>query len=102
VLFHVKHIHTFETCPAGHGPEMISKTFVTIARPEHAKEAGVKVLGMYADAPAHITYFILDADSAEKVGKFLLPILLIGTAQITPITDLAEEVKRKIEESKKK
>jgi len=101
VLFHVKHIHTFETCPAKHGPEMVSKTFVTIARPEHAKETGVKVLGMYADAPAHVTYFILDADSVEKVGKFLLPILLIGTAEITPVTDLAEEVRRKLEEAKK-
>ena len=102
MLFHVKHVHTFETCPTGHGPEMVSKTFVTIARPEHAKEVGVKVLGMYADAPAHVTYFILDADSAEKVGKFLLPILLIGTAEITPVTDLVEEVKRKLEEAKKK
>ena len=61
MLFHVKHIHTFETCPAGHGPEMVSGTFVTIARPEYAKEVGVKVLGMYADAPAHVAYFILDA-----------------------------------------
>ena len=102
MLFHVKHIHTFEICPAGRGPEMVSKTFGAIARPEHAKEVGVKVLGMYVDAPAHVAYFILDADSAEKVGKFLFPILLIGTAEITPVTDLAEEVKRKLEEAKKK
>ena len=101
MLFHVKHVHTFETCPAGRGPEMPAKTFGTIVRPEHAKETGVKVLGMYADAPAHTTYFILDADSAEKIGKFLLPILLIGTAEIAPVTDLAEEVRRKMEEAKK-
>lgn len=101
MLFHVKHTHTFETCPAKHGPEMVSKTFGTIGRAEHAKEAGVKVLGMYADAPAHITYFILDADSAEKVGKFLFPILMIGTAEITPVTDLAEEIRRKLKEAKK-
>jgi len=102
MLFHVKHVHTFESCPAGRGPDVVSKTFSTIARPEHAKEVGVKVLGMYADAPAHVVYFMLDADSAEKVGKFLFPILLIGTAEITPVTDLAEEVKRKLEEAKNK
>ena len=101
MLFHVRHIHTFETCPAKRGPEMVSKTFGTIGRPEHAKEAGVKILGMYADAPAHITYFILDADSVEKVGKFLFFILMIGTAEITPVTDLAEEVKIKLAEAKK-
>jgi len=101
MLFHVKHVHTLETCPAKHGPEMVSKTFGTIGRPEHAKEAGVKVLGMYADAPAHVTYFILDADSIEKVGKFLFPILMIGTADITAVTDLAEEVRRKLAEAKK-
>mgnify|MGYP001028471666 CR=1 FL=1 len=101
MLFHVRHIHTFETCPARHGPEMVSKTFGTIGRPEHAKEAGVKVLGMYVDAPAHTAYFILDADSAEKMGKFLFPILMIGTAEITPVTDLVEEVKRKLGEAKK-
>lgn len=49
MLFHVKHVHTFETCPAGRGSEMVSKTFVTIVRPDFAKEVGVKVLGMYAD-----------------------------------------------------
>jgi len=80
---------------------MVSRTFGTIGRPEHAKEIGVKVLGMYADAPAHITYFVLEADSVEKVGKFLFPILTIGTAEITPVTDLAEEVKRKLAEAKK-
>jgi hypothetical protein len=56
---------------------------------------------MYAGAPAHITCFILGADSAQKVRKFLVPIVVIGTAEITPTTDLAEEVKTKIEEAKR-
>ena len=102
MLFHVKHVHTFESCPGQGGPEMISKTFGQVARPEYAKEVGVKVLGKYLDVPGHVAYFILDADSAEKVGKFLSRITLIGTAEITPVTDLAEEVTRKLEETKKK
>ena len=102
LLFHVKHIHTYETCPARHSPEMVAKTFGTVGSPEHAKKVGVKVLGMYADASAHMTYFILEADSAEKVNAFLFPIVMIGTAEITPVTDLAEEVKRKLKEAKRK
>jgi hypothetical protein len=80
---------------------MVAKTFGTVGRPEHAKEAGVNVLGMYINAPAHTAYFILEADSAEKIGKFLFPIMMIGTADITPVTHLVEEVKRKLKESKK-
>ncbi len=101
MLYHIKHIHTFDTCPAKHGPEMVAKTFGTIGSPDHAKKVGVKVLGMYADAPAHITYFIIDADSIEKVNAFLFPILFIGNAEINSVTDLAEEVRRKLEEAKK-
>ncbi len=100
MLFLVKHIHTFESCPAG-DPELVQKTFATVVTDEHTKKVGVKLLSSYADAPAHTTFFIVDADSAEKVGAFLLPILKLGSAEIRPVTDLIEEVKRKIEESKK-
>ncbi len=60
----------------------------------------MKLLCSYADAPAHTTFFIVEADSAEKVGAFLLPILKLGSAEIIPVTDLVEEVKRKEEETK--
>ncbi|MBM4463692.1 MAG: hypothetical protein FJ012_10280 [Chloroflexi bacterium] len=79
---------------------MILKTIGTVVRPEHAKEAGVRVLGMYADASGHTTYYILDADGVEKVGRFLFPLLTIGTAETIPVTDLTEEVKRKLAETK--
>lgn len=100
MLFHVKHVHTHETCPAGN-PELVKKTFGTVVLPDHATKTGVKLLSSYADAPAHTTYFIIEADSVEKVGSFLLPILKLGSAEIRPVTDLVAEVKKKIEESKK-
>jgi len=100
MLFHVKHVHTHKTCPAGN-PEMIRITFGTVVSEEHAKKVGVKLHGCYADAPAHNTYFIIEADTAEKVGAFLAPLIKLGFAHITPVTDLAEEVKRKMEEAKK-
>ena len=100
MLFHVKHVHTWETCPAG-DPELPRKTFGAVVSEEHARKVGVKLLSSYADAPAHTTFFIVEADSAEKVGAFLLPLLKLGSAEIRPVTDLAEEVKRKLEEAKK-
>ena len=100
MLFHVKHTHTHETCPAG-DPELAKKTFGTVSSPEHARNSGVKLHGGYADAPAHNVYFILEADSIEKVGAFLLPLLKLGSAEITAVTDLAQEVKRKLEQTKK-
>ena len=94
MLFHVRHVHTHETCPAG-DPELVKKTFGTVVLAEHISETGVKLIGGYADAPAHEVYFIVETDSAEKVGSFLLPILKLGWAEITPVTDLVAEVKRK-------
>jgi len=103
MLFHIKHVHTYETCPAALGdPELVRKTFGTVVSDEHAKKVGVKLLSSYADAPAHITFFIVEAYSAEKVGAFLLPLLKLGSAEIRPVTDLVEEVKRKLEEAKKR
>lgn len=100
MLFHVKHVHTHETCPAGN-PELTQKTFGTIAMPDHARKTGVKLLASYADAPSHTVYFIVEADHIEKVGSFLLPLLKLGSADITPVTDLGEEVKKKLKEAKK-
>jgi len=100
MLFHVEQFHTHETCPAGN-PELIKKTYGKVVLPEHARKTGVKLLGAYADAPAHTVYFIVEADSVEKVGTFLLPLLKLGSAEITPVTDLVEEIKRKMEEAKK-
>ena len=102
MLFHVTHVHTLDTCPAALGdPELIRTTFGTVVSDEHAKKVGVKLVGGYAYAPAHAAFFVVDADSAEKVGSFLLPLLKLGSAEIKPVTDLVEEVRRKLEEAKK-
>jgi len=90
ILFYIKHKHSPETCPVLKGPETVAKTFGKIITPEHAKKSGVKVLGMYADAPAHTVGFIIETDNVDKIGAFLLPLLSIGTAETTPITDLAK------------
>ena len=100
MLFHVKHTHNPETCPAGQ-PEMIRTTFGTVVSEEHARKTGTKLLGCYADAPAHSTYIIVEADAAEKVGAFLTPLLKLGFAEIRPVTNLVEEAKRKLEEAKR-
>jgi len=80
---------------------MIRTTFGTVVSEEHSRRTGTKLLGCYADAPAHSTYFIVEADTAEKVGAFLAPLLKLGFAEIRPVTNLFEEVKRKLEEAKR-
>jgi len=103
MLFHVKHVHTLQTCPGALGdPELARTTFGTVVSDEHAKKVGVKLLSSYADALAHTTFYVVEADSAEKVGAFLLPLMKLGSAETRPVTDLAEEVKRKVEEIKSK
>lgn len=99
MLFHVTHCHTHETCPADN-PDLAKKTFGTIISPDHIRKTGVSLLGCYADAPSHTVYFIVDSDTLEKVGSFLLPLLKLGSAEITPVTDLVEEFKKKMEETK--
>ena len=100
MLFHVKHVHTPEMCPAGDS-KLTKKTFGIAISPEHASKTGVKILGCYAEAPAHTAYFIVEADSIEKVGSFLLPLVKLGSADVTPITDFLDEIKRKLEEANK-
>ncbi|NWG09628.1 MAG: hypothetical protein HXX80_04895 [Nitrososphaerales archaeon] len=90
ILFYLKHKHSPENCPALRGPEIVAKTFGKIITPEHAKKAGVKVLGMYADAPAHTVGFIIEADNIDRIGAFLGPLLSIGSVETTPVSDLAK------------
>jgi len=90
ILFYLKHKHSPESCPVVKGPKEVVKTFGKIVTPEHAKKVGVKVLGMYADAPAHTVGFIIETDNVDKIGAFLSPLLSFGTAETTPISDLAK------------
>ena len=82
MLFHVTYTHTPQLCPS-HDPERLRATFGKILG--SAEEIGVKLVGLYADAPAHTTYWILETDSAEKLDELFDPGLDIGHAEIRPV-----------------
>jgi hypothetical protein len=63
-----------------------------------ADKVGVKVIGQYADAPAHTVYFIIEADSVKKIADFFEPALKIGHAEIRPVEDGLAAVKRRMSE----
>jgi uncharacterized protein with GYD domain len=82
MLVHVTQTHTWETCMA-HDPKRNAALRKAVAS---AKVAGVKVIGMYANAPAHRLYWLLEADSADQIAKFFDPILELGQIETEPVT----------------
>ena len=100
MLFHVTHVHTHETCPAKPGDfELAKQTFGRVLTPEHAQKAGVNLVASYVDAPAHTVYFIVEADSTEKLSFFLMPLLKLGSAEIRPVSMVDEAYMQRMEKA---
>lgn len=89
--FIVTHTHTPEQCPSGN-PEMLKVLQEVSPSTEFAEKCGVKVLSSWIAVPEHIMYFVVEADSYNSVVKYFQPIMLIGTARVTPVLDYAEAV----------
>jgi hypothetical protein len=64
MLFHITHVHTPETCPY-HDPKKARATFSKILG--CAEQLGVKLVGAWVDAAAHIAYIVVETDSAQKL-----------------------------------
>ena len=93
MLFHITHTHSPEMCPR----HDTTKTRNTWGKTFYkAENSGIKLLASYVDAPAHTVYFIVEADSAENITKFLDPVLTMGSAQIRPVTDGLAAVKKRM------
>jgi hypothetical protein len=95
MLFHVTHVHSPETCPA-HDPQRVRSTLGKVLG--SAEEIGVKLIGVYAEAPGHRMYFIVETDTVEKLEDLFFPALSIGHAEIRPVTDAVALLKRKFGE----
>jgi hypothetical protein len=96
MLFHITHVHSPESCPA-HDPERARSTFGKILT--GAEQIGVKLIGAWVDAPAHTGYFVVEADTAEKLSDLLYPALTIGHAEVRPVEDSLALFKRRFAES---
>ena len=61
MLFHVKHIHSWEACPY-HDPERARDTFgKAIAG---VADTGAELVAAYVDGPAHTTFLLINANEA--------------------------------------
>ncbi len=92
MLFHITHVHTPETCPY-HNPEKARATFGKAL--SSAEQLGVKLIGVWADAPAHTIYMVVETDSAQKIEEFLAPALEIGYAETRVVADALTLLKRR-------
>ena len=84
MLFHVTHVHSYQTCPA-HNPDVKASVAEAI---KTAADKGVKLLMTTVDAPGHNLYMLLEADSYEAIMNFFEPLLEIGDADIRPVMDV--------------
>ena len=95
MLFHVKHVHSWEACPY-HDPDRARATFGKAMA--GIMESEVELIGAYVDAAAHTTFLILDASSAVQIEEALAPVIDIGWAETRPVVDFADVLSRVTED----
>jgi hypothetical protein len=91
MLFHVKHTHTWETCPYN-DPDRAKGTFGKAF--ELFKDSDMTVVGAWADGPAHTIFFVVDADSPAQIEQALAPVIDLGWAETRPVSDLGDILAR--------
>ncbi len=61
-----------------------------------AEQLGVKLVGVWVDAPAHTIYLVVETDSAQKIEELLGPAFEIGHAETRPVQDGMALLKRRV------
>ena len=84
MLFHATHTHSYQTCHA-HDEERKAKVTEAV---ESSGEIGIKIHGIYVDPPAHVGYFILEAETMEQIVQFFDPLLELGDTDIHPVMSM--------------
>jgi len=97
-IFVVTSTHTAESCPIQNEKERKFWLEAFAKMGEFTKSHGIKVLGSYAVVPAHKTYMILEAPSAEAMQKatsepLMLQTLARSMSTIEPVMTTEETVK---------
>lgn len=77
--------HSAESCPGRPGNEAIHPCLLTMA--ELLTQRGVTTVGRWADPPAHVTYFVLDAPNAHVIQGVLMESGVFGhtTSEVRPV-----------------
>ena len=84
MLFHITQVHTPETCPRDDGG---SNTLYDATVP------GVKLIGRYGANSEHTLFFIVEADDAMAIQRFLWPGFKRCTATVTPVIEVPVQKK---------
>lgn len=96
MLFHITNVHTPETCPY-HNPEKARATFGKML--SSAEQIGVKLIGVWVDAPAHTIYIVVETDSSQKIEELLEPTFEIAHAETRVVQDGRTLIQRRVEQS---
>ncbi len=89
MLFMVVAKHTPEDCPGGllRPDKDFLKRVV-----EHVESSSVTVTDIFLDAPAHVYFLLVDADSNEALNNVLEPFRLIGKVKTHPVLKLSDAI----------
>lgn len=79
MLFHITQVHTPEQCPKGEGGS--DSLF-------DASAEGVRLIGRYGANAQHTLFYVVEADDAMAIQKFLWPGFKRCTSTITPVSEI--------------
>ena len=79
MLFHITQVHSPETCPrdSGGSNSLYDDTV-----------DGVKLIGRYGANAQHTLFYVVEADDANALQKFLWPGFRSCTSTITPVSEV--------------
>ena len=80
MLFHITQVHTPDLCPLGAGGS--GSLF-------DASVPGIRLVGRYGANSQHTLFFIVEADDANAIHKFLLPGFKRCTSTVTPVSEIS-------------
>ena len=78
MLFHITQVHTPENCPKDEGGS--NSLFDASAK-------GIKLIGRYGANAQHTLFYIVEAEDANALQRFLWPGFKRCTATITPVIE---------------
>lgn len=80
--------HTPETCPGGPGNEDVIPCLHKLDELFAAR--GVRIVGRWADPPAHVNYAVLDAPNAHDILDVVMESGLVAwtTTEVRPVVSM--------------
>ncbi len=93
MLIHITHRHDVDHCAYDH-PDRAKRYKEVLG---HDGSSGAKVVGSWVDAPAHTVFLLVEAQDVEAVEALMAPIMELGTAEVRPVVEGADIVRRRAE-----